>query len=161
VKKEISVAIALGIVCIILAISLVGAVVHYTSMMSDKDSTITNLQNQVNDLTNIANLEKSANWAYNQTVSIPPNGYISWNFSANYAGFISVSVLPVSGWSWVTYTYVRVTYTNYHAINYDNQLSSLTVAHFPILPSSNIQIRLVNTNSQNETTERATITYYY
>jgi predicted PurR-regulated permease PerM len=49
--------VALGIVCIILAVGLVGAVANYTSIISEKENTIaslnseiTSLQNQINDL---------------------------------------------------------------------------------------------------------------
>jgi hypothetical protein len=47
-KKMVSrnVAVAFGIICIILAVSLVGAFAYYTPMINDKNSIITNLQNQ-------------------------------------------------------------------------------------------------------------------
>jgi predicted PurR-regulated permease PerM len=58
-KKVISrnTVVALGIVCIILTVGLVGAVANYTSIISEKENTIaslnseiTSLQNQINDL---------------------------------------------------------------------------------------------------------------
>jgi predicted PurR-regulated permease PerM len=58
-KKVVSrnTAIAMGIVCIILAVGLVGAVANYTSIISEKENTIASLdseiislQNQINDL---------------------------------------------------------------------------------------------------------------
>jgi predicted PurR-regulated permease PerM len=59
-KKAISrgVAIGLGLICILLAVGLIGAIVVYTSIMNNKDSQITNLQNQVNDLNALANMGK-------------------------------------------------------------------------------------------------------
>jgi hypothetical protein len=46
-----NVAIALGIICIILAVGIVGAIANYSSIISGKDNNITNLQNQITSLT--------------------------------------------------------------------------------------------------------------
>jgi uncharacterized coiled-coil protein SlyX len=42
-----TVAIALGIICIILAVGLVGAIANYTSIISGKDNTIVSLNSQI------------------------------------------------------------------------------------------------------------------
>lgn len=42
-----NVAIALGITCIVLAIGLVGAVMNYTSIISEKDNTIASLNSEI------------------------------------------------------------------------------------------------------------------
>jgi len=44
-----NVAIALGIICIILAVGLVGAISNYTSIISGKDDTIASLNSQIAD----------------------------------------------------------------------------------------------------------------
>jgi len=223
-----TVAIALGIICIILAVGLVGAIADYTSIINGKDNTIatltnqgnqlqtwlsgnetllnqiktwldenktslsltqtwlnanvtlynnyvanhhysdsdydslitqiTNLQNQVTDLTNIVNLVKSTTWANEETVSQPANSYTSWTFSASYAGYVSVWVQSSSA----TDTRVRVIYTS-HGVNYDGEIGvgSGGTAIFPLLPSSNIEIRVGNHNLVSGATETVTITYYY
>jgi cell division protein FtsL len=174
-----NVAIALGIICIILAVGLVGAVANYTSIITSKDNTIsslnsqiatkdsqisslnsqiTNLQNQVNDLNSIMNLEKSTVWVDDQTVSQPAGSYTYWTFSAGYAGYVSVWVQT----STTDNTYVRVIWSS-HGVNYDH---SITVgvsgtAVFPILPTSSIEIRVGNSNLFSGATETVTITYHY
>jgi len=45
-----SVAVAIGIVCIILEVSLVRAVANYTLLMNDKDNTLSSLQTPNNSL---------------------------------------------------------------------------------------------------------------
>jgi len=45
-----NVAIALGIICIVLAVGLVGAIANYTSIISGKDNTIASLNSQINSL---------------------------------------------------------------------------------------------------------------
>jgi hypothetical protein len=53
-----SVAIALGIICIVLASGLVGALVYYVSLVNDKDSAISVLNSQISQLTsNVTNLQ--------------------------------------------------------------------------------------------------------
>lgn len=46
------VAITFGIICVVLAAGLAGVIANYTSMIGAKDSTIADLQSQVNDLNN-------------------------------------------------------------------------------------------------------------
>jgi chaperonin cofactor prefoldin len=50
-----NVAIALGIICIILAVGLVGAVANYTSIISGKDNTIVSKDSQIQTLTSQKN----------------------------------------------------------------------------------------------------------
>jgi outer membrane murein-binding lipoprotein Lpp len=176
-KKVVSrtVAIALGIICVI----LVGAVVVYTSIISGKDNTIsslnfqitdkdsqisslntqkTSLQNQVNDLTDITNLAKSTVWVSNQAVNQPASYYVHWTRSASYAGYVLVNVQT----STTTNTYVRVIYSS-HGVSYDNQIGVGTggTAVFPILPASSIEIRVGNSNWFDGASETVSITYYY
>ena len=195
-KKVVSrtVAIALGIICIILAVGLMGAIADYTSIISGKDNTITtitnqenqlstwlsgnvtaynnyvsshshtnadyqNLQTQKTNLTNIVNLSDSATWVNDQTVSQTVGSYTYWTFSASYAGYVSVYVQSSTSGA----TYVEVIYSAY-GVSYDNQIGVGSGGYsvtFPILPSSNIEIGVGNSNLINGATETVTITYYY
>lgn len=152
-KKVVSrtVAIMLGIVCIILVVGLIAVVANYASIINQKDTTIANL----NDIVNIA---KSTPWINSQTVSQPAVSYTSWSFSANYTGYVSVNILSSS----TINTYAEVIYSS-HSVNYDNRIvvGSSGTAIFPILPSSKIEIRVGNTNLTTGATETVVITYYY
>jgi predicted PurR-regulated permease PerM len=61
-KKVVSrnVAIALGIIVIILLVGLVGALAYYTSLINSKDNTISTLTNQNNQLNTWLNGNKTA-----------------------------------------------------------------------------------------------------
>jgi hypothetical protein len=159
-----SVAIGLGIVCIILAVSLIGAVSLYKSQTAS-------LNSEVSDLTEIANLDKYTTWVNDTTVTQTANNYTSWSFSARYAGYFSVNVQS----STTNNTYARAIYSSY-GVDYDNTITVGTsgTATFPVLPavlrymtsSTNarsyfIEIRVGNTNLVNGATENVTITYYY
>jgi hypothetical protein len=159
------VAITLGIICIILAVGLVGAVANYTSIISGKDNTIatkdsqiSSLNSQIDDLTQMIYLVKSEIWINQQTVSQSAYSYTYWTHSIGVHGYISVNVQT----STTTNTYVRVIWSS-HGINYDNQITVGTsgTANFPVLQTSSVEIRVGNTNLFNGATETVTITYYY
>jgi len=189
-----NVAIALGIICIIVAVGLVGPIIigkdntiatkdsliqiltsqknqlqawldgnetlidYLNAQINSLNSQITNLQNQVNDITDIANLAKSMIWVNDQTVSQPAYSYTYWTCSASYAGYVSVWVQTSSA----SDTRVRVIYSS-HGVNYDGEIGvgSGGTAVFPLLPSSNIEIRVGNHNLFSGATETVTITYHY
>lgn len=195
-----SLAIALGVICVILTVILLVSIANYTSIINEKnkeidflksqinslnsqvanlqnrineknaqieslqnqvfrlDAQIASLINQVNELNAIINLQKSVTWVKEETVSQPANSYVYWRFSANYAGYITVIVHS----STTTNTYVRVIWSAY-GVNYDN---TVTVgvsgsAVFPVLPCSNIEVRVGNTNIFSGATETVTIKYTY
>jgi nitrate reductase NapE component len=170
-----NVAIALGIICIVLVVGLVGAFAYYASQISS-------LNSEVGNLTYIASLDKSTVWVNDTTVTQTASNYTSWSFSADYAGYVSVNVQS----STTNNTYVRVIYSAY-SINYDNTITVGTsgTASFPVLfaplafmtPSippgtpprsfpysigyTSIELRAGNTNTVGNATETVTITYYY
>jgi hypothetical protein len=165
-KKMVSsnVAVALVIICIILVVGLLGAILQISSLNS-----------RVNDLTDIANLNKSTVWVYDTTVTQTASNYTSWFFTPTYAGYVSVNVQS----STTSNTYVRVIYI-FDGIYYDNQTGVGTsgTAVFPVSPVSYryispaqntpfspvippFEIRVGNTNSVGNATETVTITYHY
>jgi hypothetical protein len=174
-KKTVSrnVAIALGIICILLiaiiayfSITGISAQNSYNTLQNQNKQLLannTNLQSQINNLTDfadIAYLAKDAVWVNGQTISQPASSYTAYNFSAGWAGFVEVWVQSSN----VASTNVKVVYTA--AIgdwNFNQEIVVIngTSAEFPILPSSNIQIEVGNGNLVNGATETVTITYYY
>jgi hypothetical protein len=154
--------IALEIVCIILLACLVGATSLYSLQINDKDNTITSLQSQMNNLTNIVSLANSTVWVNNQTISQPQDSWSNWTFKADYAGYVSVQVYD----STILNPSAEVVYS-YQGINYDQQKEGTTEA-FPVMPTS-IEIRVGNgphvtiypANGVPPVTETVTITYYY
>lgn len=164
-------AIVLGIICIVLAVSLVGAVMNYTSVIRGKDdfiegeesdianksAQISQLNYQVDNLTGIINLSKSKVWVNHETITHEAGYLTYWTFSASYAGYVSVRIDDDN----TTSTYVRTIYSAY-GVKYNNQIDVVATgkALFPILPSSGIEVRIGN-NLLIGATENVTITYYY
>jgi hypothetical protein len=167
-----SVAIGLGIVSAILVASLVGVFAFYMRVVNDKDntiagkesqiatlnSTVTSLQNQANNLTDILNLQKSTVWVEGETVSIMTSAP-ACEENAEFAGYVSVEAS--SGCN-VT---VEVRYFS-HAVNYENSiiLGHSGTAVFPVLPS-NISVYIFQTLSEefvlSDVYATVTITYHY
>jgi len=137
------VAIALGIICIILDVGLLGgALAHSISVMNseiaDKNRTISNLNNQIsvlqteyNNANAIANFSDSATWMNNDFSSL---GGFGFNRTVDYAGY--VFVVATSGSSFTASVEVSFSLPNgvtYDKTSYLNQTQN--TAWFPILPA--------------------------
>lgn len=173
-----SIAVAFGIICIVLVAGLGGAFVYY---INDKNNTIsslntriyqlysnvTNLRDQVNDLNDTLKLHKIDPWTHGWTsVNQLAGSYSSWNFSVPYAGGIVVLVLPPK----INSTWIRVLWNCsllvIGGIQYDYQTQGIDVngeqiAGFPVLPTSNVEIRVGNTVSAGNVVYDVLIAYYY
>jgi hypothetical protein len=161
-KKMVSrnVALAFGIICILLASGLIASNIILASVINDKENTISSLTIQVNSLqNNITNMEEQIydlNMSLMLQTPVPlfgtenngvinfnlvPNSYTSWNFSISYAGAFIIAVgAPLSA---LDYSYVRVLW-NSLGMKFDEQIngssrpidSGLINADFPVLPGS-------------------------
>jgi hypothetical protein len=160
-----NVAIGLGIICVILVAGLGGALGYYVTNYSHTNSDYnslstqnTNLQNQVNADNTIISLSNSTIWVNDQTVEQGAGSFNTWTETANYAGYVVVSVLS----STVSGTHVEVIYSAYGASFDQTQVVSAGyTAVFPLLPCSDITVGVGNGNILSSATETVTITYYY
>jgi hypothetical protein len=140
-----NVAVALGIICIVLVAALGSIIAYYTITINDRDQ--------------IVNLTKSAVWVDNRTIlNQPVLSPINWTFRADYAGYISVQVYNSTGEASATVIY------SYQGINYNQYLLGPTEV-FPAMPSS-IEIIVANAPGGMVTGRELenytiTITYYY
>jgi hypothetical protein len=102
-----SVAVALGTICIILAVSLVGAFAYYTPIINDKNSMITNLQNQNEQLQTYLNgsntlLSQTQTWLVdNVTYYTIQNANLQTQI-ANLQNQLSHFTMPILGFSDLT-----------------------------------------------------------
>lgn len=130
---------------------------EYVNNHHHNDTEYNTLQNEASDLASILNLEKSAVWASSETVSQPAGSYNFWPHSADYSGYVTVTVES----STTANTYIEVLW-NSHGVSYYNKTSvgASGTGVFPILPS-NVEVRVGNANLINGATETVTITYHY
>jgi hypothetical protein len=152
----------------------------YNSVFTDKSSLegqCSSLQNdnmmlqiQVSDLQSIINLEKSTVLVNNLTFSQPANSYTDMHFSVNYTGYVLVNVTSSN----TEKTYAEVSYSG-NGIYYDNTVTVGTngTAAFPVVAipllispymtplSTNVEVRVGNTNAVGTAIVTSTMTYYY
>lgn len=169
-----SVAIALGIVCIILIAGIAEIWLYYlvqdinknetitslNNQVFNDDSKISSLQNQVSNLTDALNLQESTVWVDGGTVNIM-NISPTYEENASFAGYVSVKVSSQYN---VT---VEVSYLS-HEVSYENSIivGNSGTAVFPVLPSSSISIYVFQTFNEyfilsGPLYATVTITYYY
>jgi hypothetical protein len=169
-----SVAVALGIICII----LIAFVAYFTVTDISEQNSINNLQSQVKDLTDTVNFTKIQVWVENMTVSSFANSTdIVDSVYANYAGFILVRTSSANN-----DTYVRVSYSavipmaggtlhefSYASYHYYNKISVPSYQQdniFPILPSNTefsptiVNVWLGNSNPTENANMTVSIVYY-
>jgi hypothetical protein len=134
-----NVAITLGIVCIILIAGLGGLTAFYTSIVGDRDNTVSslksqiaNLENQVGNLSNIVDLKVTRVIADNQTITGDQNGEFYWHFDASCSGYVSVTIYDSTD----NPTSVTVAYTNFgDEYLVQKGISTNGTAAFPIMAS--------------------------
>ncbi len=128
------------------------------SQVSQLQSELNNAQGSSSQSNAIANLQQSSNWLSDETVDQDRGSYAYYTESANYAGYVSVNIAT----STTSNQYVEAIWSS-HGVSYDNKITVGTsgTAVFPVLPSSNVQIRIGNTNLLNGATATVTITYTY
>jgi hypothetical protein len=180
-KKMVSrnVAIVLGLACIVLAAGL-GVVAYSATSLRDQlnelnasyqsyQSTHSYNNSQYNILSDIANdlnlklyLAEYTDWVYNQTVSQPPNSFTVWTFSAEYAGFVVISVLSSNETATLCNLAYSIDNVNFNQTQVVQTLVGVpNSATFPILPYEFISVGVGNSNLLNGATETVTVTYWY
>jgi hypothetical protein len=185
-----SVAIALGIVCIILAVGIVGAIANYTSVISGKDNTISSQDSQISNLQAQNNqvqtwLDGNKTYCANEIagkdsqitnlhsiVDLQKQEVVVSQYSVNQGAGQSSAVVarsyPYSG-------YLRISSTSTTSNAYINlqywfggKLYSFKItvgtsgeALFAILKTDSATIYVGNTNWPDGASHTLTITYYY
>jgi len=129
-------------------------VLNHAHNNSEYDS----LQAERNLLKSIVDLDKYQVIIDHQTISQPGSTYTSWIFSAPYAGYLEIEIATSTADNIV----VGVIYNSY-GVNFDQEIIVGTsgTAVFPILPSTDILVRVGNANLFVDATEKVTVTYHY
>lgn len=169
-KKMVSrnVAVALGMICVVLIAGLGGAFVYYflnhvhtNSEYDALENQLNDLQNKVGNFTEILDLGKQETWVDSQDISQSANNFtqLGGGFSPTYAGYISVDVHSSS-----STTYTRVIYWLVdHYFDQTNIVGYYGIAYFPVLPHRIVAILVGNTGNATVSpySETVTVTYYY
>lgn len=171
-KKIVSrnVVIALGIICIILGVSLVGTFAYYVPVMNDQNNKINSLNSQLaslqGDYSDFARLEKSEVLIDNATVTGQTNGLYELidGFDPLWSGYLLVNLTSTSssssievGWNLRGYWFGQE-----RTITGQNGIAVFAVANAPSASTTNMFIRFLGSvyYIRNETAT-VTVTFYY
>jgi len=184
-----NVAIALGIICIILGaiiVSFFAVANNMNGTIRTDDNQINSLNSQINNLTDICGIWDNV-VLFSQNVTLQAGGTTSFPVFANYSGILSVEMEGTNE-SLLSQTWVRafsrhwlypvygseygqvypVDYDetrNYHGDFSDGQTGQMDTEYFPVLPYANAAQPyagiIIGNNSTQTVTEYVTITYYY
>lgn len=162
-----SIVLAVVLVCVVLIVPLSVSLMNNSGLNTE----IKYLQNQIHVLTqdkqgyqNIVNLALSSTIVSGQKVTQTANNYSNFSFLAEYAGYVYVQIDN----STTTNNYVEVIYMSHnlsspYSVSFNQKLpiNGNGSASFPVLPSSNVEVRIGNTNPVDGVTQTITINYYY
>ncbi len=130
------------------------------SLNSEKDS----LQSQLDNLTEIVELDKSEVWINEYFMNVKAGTFINLNRTIDYAGYIKFEQIGGMTTTETGEIYVQVIWTRRDLVFYNEKMvvGEDTFFRFPVLPTSNLQVRLGYDDPSNGTANiRATIFYVY
>ena len=137
------------------------------SLNSDKDTLhnqVNNLTAQINNLTDIIELDKSEVWIDNYFRTVPAGSYVSLNRTVDYAGYIRFEEIGGVTTTETGEIYVQVIWSRSNFVFYNEKMvvGEDTFFRFPVLPTSNLEVRIGYDDPSNGTANiMATIVYVY
>lgn len=123
-----------------------------------------NLTEQINNLTEIIELDKSEVWIDDYFEKVAAGTYISLNRTVDYAGYIKFEKIGGVTTTETGEIYVQVIWFRKDFVLYDQKMvvGEDTFFRFPVLPTSNLEVRVGYDDPSNGTANiMATIVYVY
>ena len=124
------------------------------SQIANLTSANTGLQSQISNLTEIVELRKTEDWIENEYFdNVTAGTYMSWNRTIAYPGFIRFDKLVGDSNTTTGEIYVQVTWTSDNRVYFDQKKVYGVDSHFrfPVLPTSNLEVRVGYDDPQNGT----------
>ena len=130
------------------------------STMDELQSQIANLsfeketlQSQLNNLTEIIELSKTESWIDEYFDNVTAGTYISWNRTIDYPGYIKFDRFGGGSTTETGEIYAQVIWSSNNRVYFDEKKIFEKDLHFrfPVLPTSNLEIRVGYDDPQNGT----------
>jgi hypothetical protein len=137
------------------------------SLQSDKGilhNQIDDLTEQINNLTEIIDMDKSEVWIDDYFKNVAAGSYISLNRTVDYAGYIKFEKIGGVTATETGEIYVQVVWSRGDLVFYNEKtvVGEETFFRFPVLPTSNLEVRIGYDDPSNGTANiMATIVYVY
>jgi len=171
--------------CVILATGMVSTIAFYSSILKNKENTINSLnseitdkdeqissltsekddlQSQINNLTEILDLRKTESWVDEYFDNVTAGTYMSWNRTIDYAGYIRFDKFGGGSTTETGEIYAQVIWSTDNRVIYDQKkiFGEDKYFRFPVLPTSNVEVRVGYDDPLNGTTNIiVAISYVY
>jgi hypothetical protein len=123
------------------------------SQIANLTSDLENFQSQITDLTDIIELKKTETWVDEYYDNVTAGTYMSWNKTVDYAGYIRFDIFIGESTTETGEIYAQVTWTANNRVYYEEKKIYGVDNHFrfPVLPTSNVEIRVGYDDPQNGT----------
>ena len=137
------------------------------SLQSDKGilhNQIDDLTGQINNLTEIIDMGKSEVWIDDYFKNVAAGSYISLNRTVDYAGYIKFEQISGVTTTGTGEIYVQVVWSRGDLVFYNEKMvvGEETFFRFPVLPTSNLEVRIGYDDPSNGTANiMATAVYVY
>ena len=114
---------------------------------------IQTLETQIADLTDIIELKETERWVDEYFDNVTAGTYMSWNKTAEYAGYIRFDRFGGGSTTETGEIYAQVKWTANNHVNYEEKriFGEDKYFRFPVLPTSNVEILVGYDDPQNGT----------
>ena len=133
--------------------SLTSEKAELQSQIENLTSEKSSLQSQISDLTEIIDFRKTEEWVDEYFDNVTTGTYMSWNRTIDYAGYLRFDRFGGGSTTTTGEIYAQVTWTTNNHVYYDKKLIYGEDSHFrfPVLPTSNVEVRVGYDDPQNGT----------
>ena len=123
------------------------------SQIDALDSEIDEAQDQIKNLTEIIELKKTENWIDDFFDNVSAGTYMSWNRTIEYAGYLRFDRLGGGASTETGEIYAQVIWISNNGVLFDQRkvFEKDTHFRFPVLPTSNLEVRVGYDDPENGT----------
>lgn len=123
------------------------------SQIANLTSETEGLQSQISNLTDIVELRKTESWIDEYFDNVTAGTYMSWNRTIDYPGYIRFDKLGGGSLNGTGEIYVQVIWASNNRVYFDQKKVFGIDSHFrfPVLPTSNLEVRVGYDDPQNGT----------
>jgi cell division protein FtsL len=111
------------------------------------------LESQILNLTEIIELSKTESWIDEYFDNVTAGTYISWNRTIDYAGYIKFDKFGGGSTNGTGEIYAQVIWASNNRVYFDEKkiLGKDSIFRFPVLPTSNLEVRVGFDDPENGT----------
>jgi len=133
------------------------------SQIDTLNSEMDDAQNQIDNLTEITELKKTEDWIDDYFDNVSTGTYMAWNRTIEYAGYIRFDRFGGGSTTETGEIYAQVIWISNNGVLFDQRkvFGKDTHFRFPVLPTSNLEVRVGYDDPENGTANAVIVTISY